>query len=140
MEPAASASLLLEVRSTVSPSYPYPPASTKLPTKCFLDFPVRRRRMSYRELAAAKSPFARPTSPPGRGDTGGGQASRSPVVSPSEEGKGPACDPAAATTAPSAAMPGDVVSALGGMGCPPLGSEIADLSLSLSRLGSSRAG
>ena len=101
--------------------------------KYLLDFPVRF--MSYRDVAAAKSPEARPSSPPGKGGKGESDTPPSPVVPPSPEGKGPAPGPVAASAPPAVSGPGDAVRALSELGRPPSGSDVAELSMLFSRLG-----
>lgn len=76
-----------------------------------------------------------PSSSPVRGNPGTDQAPRCPVVPSSPEGKGPAPGPAAAPVAASAAVPGDVVSALTGLGRSPIEFAMANPSLLFSRLG-----
>ena len=80
-------------------SHPIPtPPPMSLSPKFLLDFPVRF--MSYRDVAAAKSPEARPSSPPGKGGKGGNDTPPSPVVPPWPDGKGPAPGPVAASAPP----------------------------------------
>lgn len=77
-------SLLLEVPS--ARAVPTPPPMNCPQTLVGL-FPVRRRYMSYRDVAAARSLVTRPSTPPARGDAGVGQPPRSLVVPSSPEGK-----------------------------------------------------
>ena len=115
-------------------SRPIPtPPPMPLSHKYLHDFPVRF--MSYRDVAVAKSPEARPSSPPGKGGKGGSDTPLSPVVPPSPEGKGPAPGSVAAPASPAVSGPGDAVRELTELGRPSSRSDVAELSMLFSRLG-----
>ena len=91
--------------------------------------------MSYRDVAAAKSPEARPSSPLVKSGKRGGDTLPSPVVPSSLEGKAPAPGPAAASAPPAVSGLGDAVRFMSELGRPPSKSDVADLSMLFSRLG-----
>ena len=80
--------------------------------------------MSYRDVAAAKSLEARPSSAPGNGGKGGNDTPPSPVVPPSPEGKGPVLGPVAASAPSTVSGPVDAVRALSELGRPPLDPDV----------------
>ena len=84
---------------------------------------MRRRFMSYQDVAADKSPKTRPSSPLGRSGKEGSVSPPSRGVPPSPEGKGPVPGPPTASASKTVAGPADAVRALNGLGRPPSESD-----------------